>query len=149
MRQLNNVKITVFIKENEDEVAHLNVLKSFVPFEIEKEKISVNRIDAEGVEGNKIVILELFLQKESHTNKFLDHFLSTIGIENRKILFEQRGTRIDEEFNFFVRFEKEALFSGRYELIDGGNCFHVKMNLACFPKKRDAALILIEKIFKK
>jgi len=47
-----------------------------------------------------------------------------------------------------MRIDKDAWIDERKILFtDSGNCFHIKMSLAVFPKKKEAALQLVEKIF--
>jgi len=69
--------------------------------------------------------------------------------EQRELILRQAETRLDREFNFFIRFDKEKLVNeNKYWITDSGNCFHIKMNIACFPRKREQALKIIQNIFK-
>jgi len=40
------------------------------------------------------------------------------------------------------------MLEGKYELTTSGDCFHIKMNIAAFPKKIDTALVVIDDMLK-
>jgi len=149
MKLLNNVLLSVFVKESEDENKIKEKLKSFIHVNFEKEKLVIKRQTAEGFEDKKIIILEIELEKEKHTNIFLKTLNSRLDKEQKELLIRQAESRLDEEFNFFIRFDKEKLLNeGKYWVTDSGSCFHVKMNIACFPRKKEVALRIIQNIFK-
>jgi hypothetical protein len=149
MKLLNNVLLTVFVKGGEDETKITEKLKSFVPLDFEAEKLAVKRTVADGFSETKIIILEIELQKEKHTNIFLRKLDEILGKEQKGLVLRQAETRLDGEFNFFIRFDKEKLLNeGRYWITDSGSCFHVKMNIACFPRKKEQAMKIIQNIFK-
>ena len=63
-------------------------------------------------------------------------------------MLEQKESRLDEDLNFFVRIDKEKWIDGKEMfLTDSGNCFHIKILIAAFPKKRENALKIVEKMF--
>lgn len=145
MKLLNTIHMSVFAKEHEDFDAIKNALLKLVPFDLEKEKIELKIIDASGFEKT-IKIIEIMLLKEKHTNAFLKEFIQKLSGEQKKILVKQFDSRCDAEFNYFVRLEKDALLDGKYELTDSGHCFHIKMNIACYPKNLRSAKSIIEKM---
>ena len=67
----NLTKLNVFVHEHENLLEIEKSFLSFLLFDFEKEKIKINKINAEGFEEKKIIILETTLIKESHINKFL------------------------------------------------------------------------------
>ena len=149
MKFFNTVDIKVFVKPGEDESPIAEKLRSFVPLDLEKEKIQIKRTAAEGFEDRKIVILEVNLAKEKHTNAFLKKLIELLGKEQKEMILRQAETRLDDEFNFFIRFDKDKLLNeNKYWVVDSGSCFHLKMNIACFPRKRQEALKIIQNIFK-
>jgi RNA binding exosome subunit len=68
MKLLNNVLLSVFVKEGEDEARIAEKLQSFIPVDFSEEKLAVRRHSAEGFEDKKIIILEIELEREKHTN---------------------------------------------------------------------------------
>jgi len=149
MKLLNNALLSVFVKAGEDENKITEKLKSFVPLDFEEEKLAVKRQTAEGFEDKKMVILEIELEREKHTNAFLKELDSKLESGQKELLIRQAESRLDGEFNFFMRLDKDRLLDeNKYWVTDSGNCFHIKMNIACFPRKRDVALGIIQNIFK-
>lgn len=149
MKVLNTVLLSVFVKEGENESKIAEKLKTFMPVDFEKEKIAIIRTAAQGFNESKIVILEIELHKEKHTNIFVKKIQEIISKEQKELLLRQADSRLDEEFYFFIRFDKDKLLNeDKYWITEEGNCFHVKMNIACFPRKRDEALKIIQNIFK-
>ncbi len=149
MKLLNNALLSAFVKEGEDESKIMEKLKSFFPLDLEPEKLAVKRTVADGFNETRIIILEIEIEKEKHTNAFLKRLVEILGNQQKELVLRQAESRLDEEFYFFLRFDKDKLLNeNRYWLTDSGSCFHVKMNVACFPRKREEALKTIQKIFK-
>jgi RNA binding exosome subunit len=150
MKKLNTVTIRVFSYESEDEDAVKKGLLNFIPLDIEKEKIDIERTVAKGDEGEEdIAILQLMLVKEKHTNTFLKFIGENLSQKDKETILRQAETRLDEELNFFIRLNKEKIVKEqKYELTTDGECYHIRMNIAAFPHKREKALETIREIFK-
>lgn len=151
MKFLNNVTLSVFAKpgEGEDLAAVKKALIEFCPLNLETEKITVKEEIAKGFNEQPIRIITITLTKQSHTNAFLKWLLEKLTHEQKALLLSQKESRLDQEFNFFIRFDKDKWLSERELFItDSGRCFHLKMNLAVYPARRPDALLLVEKIFK-
>ncbi|MBW2973211.1 hypothetical protein KY346_02350 [Candidatus Woesearchaeota archaeon] len=148
MKVLNKAVVSVFIKEDEDPEEIKSALLSFIPFDIEKEKIQVQQKSAAGFEDKKIRILKIELEKPRHTNAFLKHLLEKLTKEQKEMLLSQAESRLDNHLHFFIRFDKDKLLNKEYEITDSGNCFHIKLHIAAFPSKREIALEAIEKLLK-
>ncbi len=147
MRSLHTVQISVFCKPNENRDAILKAFILFLPFDLEKERIVITEEKAEGLENKVILIFKIELVKENHTRRFIEHLLSKLSTEDKKILLSQTDTILDNECNFFIRIDKEKLIEEKKFIIThSGNCFHIKMNVACFPKKKSVALEVVKKI---
>jgi len=146
MKLAHNVKLSVFCYEGEDEEKVKSKLLSLFPFDLGKEKLSLDSTVAEGFNERKITILEILLSKEKHTSKFLASLKERLAKEQRSLLIMQADTRLDSEFNFFIRLDKAKLLEeDAFWITDCGNCFHIKITLASFPKTRDAALKVVQK----
>ena len=152
MKLAHNIKMTVFIKPEEDEQLLKDRLISLAPFSIEegseenKEKIALKRTTARGFGQKQIIIYELVLEKEKHTNAFLKFFASKLDEPQKKMLVRQEN-RIDDKLDFFIRLDKESLLNNQYNITDCGECFHIRIALAAFPKKKEIAKAVVEMIF--
>lgn len=148
MKFANSVSLRVFCKGSEDRDLVLGIFKGVLGFDDDfllREKISIGCVEASGFE-DKILIFEVVLLKDRHINSFLGHLNGKLSSFDRSLLVSQVN-RFDDEFNFFLRLSKSALFGGSFELTDSGDCVHVKINVACFPKNLDSARVVVGKIF--
>lgn len=146
MKYANKVKITVFVKPEEDEAKIVGALRSIIPFNIEQQKVALKRSIAQGFNEKKIIIYELELKKESHTNAFLKRLNERLS-EQQKDMLVLQDNRIDDECCFYMRLDKQKLLEGEYSLTDSGECYHIMMCVAAYPKKRECAKDVVRKIF--
>lgn len=155
MKYCHTITVNVFVKP-EDMVEYpeikenaKNTIISLLPLDWEKEKIELHEIKAEGFEGRNILIYELKIHKEKETNAFLKNLLSHLTKEQKEFLKYEKESRLDENDDFFIRLDRNKLLEGRYEITTSGDCFHIKMNIAAFPKKRENAMKVIDEMFAK
>lgn len=145
MRLANNAEIRVFAKEGEDVQEITGKLKVLLGFDPEKEKVELRDRAAEGFEERKIHIISAYFDKERQLSAFLSGLSEKLGNE-KETLLEQVDSRTDDNLDFFIRLDKEMLLKGKYVLTDSGNCYHIKISLAAFPKKKEKAEGIVKKI---
>ncbi len=151
MKYFNKITISVFIKIDEGEDLELTKQKllDLFPFNLTEEKIILREETNKGFNERKIKILTVELLKEAHTNKFFEFLLQKITRDDKSAILRQKESRLDQELYFYLRFDKQKwIQKNELELTDSGDCFHIKLALAAFPRKREVAINLIEKIFK-
>ena len=150
MKLAHQIKAKVFSYEkvNEDEKLILDKFMQLFPFDLEEQKIELKKTQAFGFNENKIAIFDVALTKEKHTKQFLDNLIKNIDEEQRKLILDQLESRLDDNLDFFLRFDKdEYLKNDKLKLTDSGNCFHIKISVAAFPKKREIAVDIVKSIF--
>jgi len=153
MKLAHSIRLSVFIKPEdiaqdlEIEKKVMNCLKSLLPFDLEAEKIKIEKEVVVGFNNRNISILKLELVKESHTSMFIKNLLTKLNPDQRSLLLRQAESRLDENLDFFIRLGKDELLRGNYYITETGECFHIRIGIAAFPKKREAALEIIEQIF--
>lgn len=148
MKIAHTITASVFSKPEDNEYETKRSLVLLFPFDIEKEKLAVDEQNAQGFGNRKIKIIALRINKESHTNLFLDNLKEKLGQDQCRRLVREAATRLDSEFCFFIRLDKESLAKeGIYALTDSGSCFHIKISLAVFPKKAEKAIGLVKSFF--
>jgi RNA binding exosome subunit len=153
MKYCHTIILTVFVKP-EDIQLDKNInqkvqdcIKKMLVIDYDKEQV-LKKIEAEGFENRKITIYELNIHKESHTNQFINNLMKNLTIEQKQFLVSDKHKRLDEELEFYLRLDKRELLEGRYLITDTGDCFHIKMTIAAFPKKRETALKVIDEMLK-
>jgi len=153
MRYVHNIRISVFLKPEEyaSDAGLIQTIKNtfqkFLPLDFEKEKLSIKEEDVESFENRKIKIITLDITKEAHTNTFIKTLKGLLGTGQCKTILEQRWSRLDEELCFYIRLDKTSVLKDEYILTDGGDCVHIKMTIAAFPKNREKALKVVEEMF--
>ena len=150
MKLAHQIKIKVFSyeKNNEDEKLILDKFLQLFPFDLKDEKILLNRANASGFEDRKITIFDVTLEKEKHTNGFIENLVKNLDEEQKKLILEQVESRLDDNLSFFLRLDKsEYLKNNKLKLTDSGNCFHIMISVAAFPRKREIALNIVKGIF--
>lgn len=150
MRLAHQIKIKVlsYEKNNEDEKLILNKFLQLFPFNLENEKLELKKSEAFGFNEKKITIFEVTLAKERHTSQFIENLIKNIDEEQKKLILEQLESRLDNNLDFFLRFDKdEYLKNNILRLTDSGNCFHIEISVAAFPKKREIGLDIIKSVF--
>ena len=103
-------------------------------------------MDGRSLKSPIITILELLVEKERHTKAFLEHFIADLSSDQKSVLLSQEN-RLDDECHFFIRLDKKSLLDGKLVITDSGDCFHIKMSIAAFPKKKEQARKVIEELF--
>lgn len=146
MKRAHSIVFSVFCKPEEDLESLETALLTLFPFSLEEEKIKLKKTTASIFEERKITILTITLEKERHTSQFLDVFIADLSPEQKHLLFSQEN-RLDDECQFFIRLDKDALLDGKLLLTDSGHCVHIRITIAAFPKKRDAALLVVQSLF--
>ena len=147
MKLAHQIKISVFIHEEEDREAVYNKLLSLVPFNLKEEKIKLNEDTATGFNNKKIKTYEIVLEKDRHINGFLEKLKESLSQEQKELLIKQAESRLDNERNFFIRLDKEKLLNNEFWVTDSGNCLHIMISIAAFPAKREKALEVLNELF--
>jgi len=148
MKFAHNISVKVFCKPEDDESEVKRSLTSLFPFDLEKEKVILDEQNAAGFNDRKITIFEIRIRKDSQMNPFLKGLKKNLGGVCETIANEAES-RVDDEFYFFIRLDKDKLMKeGEYYLTDSGNCFHIRISLAVFPKKKENAISLVKGFFK-
>ena len=154
MLYIHNAKITIFLKPeeyfgNKEMVEKIkNIFHSLVPIDFDKEKLQITEEEVTGFDERKIKILKFDITKEAHTKIFIKKLKEMLGEEQYSTLIKQKESRLDEDLFFYIRLDKEAMLKNVAELTDNGDCVHIRLHIAAFPKNREAALKVIEEIFK-
>ncbi len=148
MKFANTIKISIFVKPEDNEEEIKQALLKLVPFDLDEEKIALVRRTAQGFSKSKIIIYEIDLIKDKHINKFLEHLNDKISKSQKELLLKQIESRLDDELNFFIRLDKPSLIQGNYLVTDSGDCYHIKISVAAFPRKKEVAANVVRQIFK-
>tara|TARA_Y100000034_G_C6873559_1_gene399155 strand:+ start:1140 stop:1571 length:432 start_codon:yes stop_codon:yes gene_type:complete len=138
----HKIIVSVFVKHDEDCDFILDKLKTFTGVK------KVLKTEATGLEDNLIMILECLIDKKKDIETFFKT-LSSLPRKQKDILTQQLDSRLDIHNNFFIRLDKDKFLEDVFEVTDSGNCIHIKIVVAAFPKtKENAKKIVLEFIDK-
>jgi RNA binding exosome subunit len=148
MRLVHNIVVTVYSRPEDNEEVVLSGLKKLLPFDLDNEKIRIERTIADGFENRKIVIFRVLLDKVRHINALTNLLKENLDEGQKRLILKQKESRLDEHNHFFLRFDKDKLARENiFFLTDTGNCYHIKMSIAAFPTTRENALNVVEQLF--
>ena len=148
MKCAHLVKLAAFSHGNEDKSSILDSLPGFFPFSLEANKVPVKRTSAKGFNESKIEIFEVTIAKTSLISQFLKSLLGNLDESQKKIILQQAESRLDKNLDFFLRFDKDSWVNDKnLKLTDSGKCFHLRVSIAAFPKKRELALNVVRDLF--
>ena len=148
MKYAHLIKLTVFSYENENSQSVLDAFLMFVPFNIKENKIAFRKTNADGFNERNIEIFEATLTKANLISQFLNNILKNPDQNQKSSILQQAESRLDKNLDFFLRFDKDSWVNEKKLILtDSGKCFHLKISIAAFPKKRDIALNVINNLF--
>lgn len=126
MKRLHFVKIRVIAKDDEEET--LEKLKELIGFDPKE-------ADIEKTENDDITVFETFFRKTRNTNRFIKNLREKLGEEKKKII--DKG--VVHQNRVYVRLDKEKLLNDEFRITDKGDCFHIRMSVAAYPRKKEVA----------
>ncbi len=139
MKHVHNLSIRVLCKQIEDSSAFKEALECFLPENASQEGFSLTQEEIRIDQGEDLISLELSTDKQ----RWIKHILSFLGehvfTQNLKKLREE-DDRVDQKGAWYLRFDKTAFLNDSFELVDHGQCIHVRFLLAAFPKSRENAI---------
>jgi RNA binding exosome subunit len=145
--QAHLIELSVFSAPEDNLEKISNSFLSFLPFDPAEEKVPVKRLNAEGFNDRKIVILSVTLSKQRHITAFLKSLFSRLSPDQKELVANQKESRVDDNLYFYMRFDKAKLMEGgKLWLTDCGSCFHLKISLAPFPRKKELALKIVDEL---
>src|SRR3989338_710954 len=148
MKYAHLIKLTVFSYENEDSQPVLDAFLMLFPFNLQDNKVDFRKTNAAGFNESKINIFEAALTKANLVSQFLKNLLNNLDENQKNTILAQLESRLDKNLDFFLRFDKDLWINEKkLVLTDSCKCFHLKISIAAFPKKREIALNVINNLF--
>lgn len=143
-KKFNIIEISVFFEGKDIEPE----LYGLFPYNLEEEKIEVKPKVIYGFDDKEILVCNIKLVRNQLMNLFWDSLLEKMTQTEISLLMSQISSRTDDQGHFFIRFDKDALKKGILKLTDEGNCYHIKLSVASYPKTKEKVIEIIEKMLK-
>ncbi|PKL67911.1 MAG: exosome protein [Methanobacteriales archaeon HGW-Methanobacteriales-1] len=137
---IHNISYRVFIQGTERPEKVEESLKTIFPMaepEIEH---------TEGYYLNPVTILSQKITKKREIKEFIQKLREMNKDDIIKIShdFEKK---MDDNGNFFLRFDKQEALKGNWKVVEHGDSIHVRIKIAAYPAKKDVAIRIAHQIF--
>ncbi|RLF93852.1 exosome protein [Thermococci archaeon] len=127
------IEIESFCHATEDEKKVLEALKNLTDAKFEKNNVV-------GHYGNPIKIYKVKITRKKDINDFL-----TLFNKIDKNILEPIEERIDEKGRFYLRLDKQSLYSGKF-VIDNEGDVHIIIKIVSYPLRREKVIENAKKI---
>ncbi len=147
MKFMHHITIRLFAKKEEADNPLEEALQTFIPEEDDKNKLIINKEDIPILEGSHMKIFSIHLEKERHTKHCIMQLKKALG-ETQCAAIAHDSRRVDEQGILYIRIDKDSWLHDRKAiLVDHGNCLHFSIMLACYPKNKERAIQVQQKLF--
>ena len=141
---IHNIHVSLFAKEEEPVDLYRKKFILLFPFDVEK---LLQEKKAESENEPTIYQFTVILEKQKMIKDFLSNLIGKLSEEQKNLIVAQAETRLNDEMQFFLRFDKVKFLSDELWLVEHGECVHIRMTLACYPHSRENALKIVEELF--
>jgi hypothetical protein len=93
----------------------------------------IEKTKTKGYHGNPIIIMESQIKKSRDIKNFFSKLKKHGLIEE---ILNALEDRIDENNNFYLRFDKQKAFDRKYEVVKHDDVISVKGKIKCFPTNK-------------
>ncbi|MFQ6056451.1 MAG: RNA-binding domain-containing protein [Methanosarcinales archaeon] len=140
---IHKISLRVNAHATEDEYRVKKALELFLP----QDKI-IEKSVVYGHFGNPIKIFQVDLKKKTECKYFIDFIKEKLNKEDLFNLNQEIADRVDNDCNFYLRFDKQSAYKGEVKLSDSGDSIAVGVKIASYPAKRDKAIDIAKKLLK-
>ena len=123
------VDLRAFAYATEDEKRVADALRTFLPEEIE-----LDRVENVGHHGDRIVVLSARIENADGMRHVLDRLS---GLDEVDRVIDELDQRVDDNCALFLRVDKQAAFRGEVRLGPG---ITVRAKVEAYPAKKEAAV---------
>ncbi|MFH1125691.1 MAG: RNA-binding domain-containing protein [Candidatus Altiarchaeota archaeon] len=136
--KVHNIRVRAFFRdENLDEGRML--FKRLLP---EETTVCEEKLEPE-TEGEvfttPLTALNAVISTQSLINEFIKKILSSLSDSDKEELKNTLQSRMDDDCSLYIRLGKKELQEGKF-VLHTRDSVHVRIKLACFPKKKENAL---------
>lgn len=133
-KMIDNILIRVIIHATEDEKIINEIFNFLFSCLNKKEKYIISSIDTVGYYGNPIKVNQYKLSNRKDCNIFINFLSKNITKKDKKILISDIKNRLDENLNFYIRFNKQELVNKILKLENINDSILIKLKIITYPK---------------
>src|SRR3989338_1254858 len=125
-KDVHRVALRVFWKPGEDISSSYQKIMPFSSKELEQ--VILTEEESEDLYQRSVII-----ERKRLIASFMTNLFNVLDEEDKHTIVTEIDERIDNaHFELFLRLDKKTL-----RLISGGNCFHIKLTVAAYPKTKE------------
>ncbi len=141
MKQFHNVEVSMFVRQNEDLSELMLLFEQVFPFPV-KELLKTEKVS--GFEQEIITVVKVKIMQHAKILEFLLHLFQGMTEDQFRLIRTQVESRLDDDGYFYIRISKNGVKFGKHKLTETGDCIHIKILTAAFPKNRENAMKVIQ-----
>ena len=136
--------MSAFFKENEREEGKI-LFKQFLPEDVAFEEELLEPETDGGVFTAPLYTLKAVISRQKQAEEYAITLFSKLSPEDWQAVQDSLPDRIDDDCNLYLRLDKKAFADGQI-IIHTRDAVHVKIKLACFPKKKEVAVKIAQEL---
>jgi RNA binding exosome subunit len=136
IKYIHSIQINVFEKNEQNIKKIKDVYQKLLPIDFIKENFVIQHEELEGFNKKSIHSLIIRTKKNRHNTILINSILNSLSKKDLIDIFKQMETRLDDEGNFYIRLDKKTLFNDHFNLVDHGDCFHIKIKILGYPANK-------------
>jgi RNA binding exosome subunit len=149
MKLIHSIKIDLFSKS--DDPKEINDAFDFIlPFDPVKEKVDITAKyygkDEETDSGDPLTVYTVNIDKQSQITRTIEYLRRMLSPIQKRDIIDTTKKFMDEDCCMFIRLDKQSLLKKQFELVEHGDCFHIRINIAAYPKSVSKAKEIAEQI---
>ncbi len=98
------------------------------------DQVRLDRVMAEGLSQNPIVVITGILQGNTACQTALESILARLSREDRQEILDTLANRLDESCKLYLRLDKQAAYLGRLEMARGPDLMSVQIQIRVYPR---------------
>ncbi|MEW6592153.1 MAG: RNA-binding domain-containing protein [Candidatus Hadarchaeota archaeon] len=138
-----NAFLSVYAHATESEGLVSKSLRALLP-----EGVATKVSKTKGHYGNPITVVEARLQGKSDISRLLREVLERLPAKDLAKIRDEIENRVDDACNLYLRFDKQRLAAGELSLAEGGDSVHLRLKIAVYPARKEAAVAAVERFLR-
>lgn len=147
MKLLHNITVTIFDKDEDDRI--LPFFRRLFPDDWKKAGINYRKEAAEAYDQSAMMIHSLKIHKQRVVEAGVARIYEFLPDHERKRLVADVANRVDDEAFWFVRLDRESALAGELRLTEEGDCVHLRIKAAAYPKNKENGIAAVSSFLQK
>ena len=133
MKFFHSMTFRIFVYFDDDYFEIKESLSNLLKTVQEPKKIVIEEQTAKGFDDNKIVILKTTLTKSVQINELVKKITKETNLKT------ELENRLSDDLNIYLRLKKDEFTNNEFKLTDSGDCVHITISVAAYPKTIESA----------